>query len=203
MTNVALMPQRPPYVEFEERTAEDRNETIKQGKLVLRTVNYAIIRPIGGKDAIEKEAEPWLDHIQKQADMGIWPQDWPTFFREQYARWKQGQEIGPTGTHVRNWAAISRAQAEMLIAARLLTVEDLAQANEEALQRVGMGARELQARARVWLEVAAKNGSAEELHALRVKAEDQDRRIADLLESNNRLAAQVEALQGDRKRKAS
>lgn len=203
MTNVALMPQRPPYVEFEERAVEDRNATIKEGKLVMRSVNYAIIRPIGGKDAIEKEAEPWLDHLDKQAEQGMWPRDWAVFFRDQYKRWREGQEVGPTGTHVRNWAAISRAQAEMLTAARLLTVEDLAQANEEALQRVGIGARELQARARAWLEVAAKNGSAEELNALRVKTDDQDRRIEELLDANKRLAAQVEALQGDRKRKAS
>lgn len=203
--NVALMPQRPPYVEFEERPVEDRNETIKQGKLVLRPVHFAIIRPIGGKDAIEKEAEPWLTHLDKQVQLGTFPREWAQFFRKQYTDWKNGQEIGPDGTHVRNWAAISRTQAETLIAARCLTVEDLAQANEETMQRIGMGARSLKARAQAWLETAAQNGSAEELAALRVKTEQQATENAELRRRMEALEARISAdeeASGGRKRRA-
>lgn len=205
MTNLALMPQRPPYVEFEERPEEDRNETIKQGKVVLKAVDYAIIRPIGGKDAVEKPALPWLEHIEKQAVSGDYPREWAKFFRDQYQGWKNGQEVQPNGMHVRNWAAIGRTQAEMLVAARVLTVEDLAQANEEALGRIGIGARELQNRARAWLQTAAQNGSAEELAALRVKTESQAAENKELRQRLDALEARLAVSEDDaggRKRRA-
>lgn len=194
MSNVALMPARPPYVEFETRTEEDRDATIKEGKFVAKEVDWAIIRALGSKDTVEKNATEWLEHIEHQARNGAYPREWAKFFREQYTEWKNGGD--PTkvnGMHVRNWASISRAQAEGLIAAGVFSVEDLAVANEQALQRIGMGARALQERARAWLESATGNKAAEELAALRVKTAQQDETIATLTARVNELAAALEA----------
>jgi hypothetical protein len=195
--NVALMPQRPPYVEFEQRSEEDRQATIKAGHYVARDIDYAIIRAIGAKDAVEKPAVQWLEHIERQATRGAYKREWAAFFRQQYEDWKKGHEITPNGLHVRNWPGVSRAEVDMLVAAKIYTVEDLADANEEALHRVGMGARGLKQRARAWLDTAAKNGSAEELASLRERTKNQDERIERLLEQVAELTAEVKALRSN------
>ena len=195
--NVALMPQRPPYVEFEQRSEEDRQATVKAGHLVARDIDYAIIRAIGAKDAVEKPALDWLEHIEKQVVRGAYRREWAQFFRQQYEDWKKGFAPTPNGLHVRNWPGVSRAEVDMLVAAKIYTVEDLAEANEEALTRVGMGARGLKQRARAWLDTAAKNGSAEELASLRERTKNQDERIETLLRQVETLSAEVKALRGD------
>ena len=193
MSNLALMPARPPYVEFESRTEEDRDATIKEGKFVAKEVDWAIIRALGSKDTVEKNAVEWLEHIESQARNSSYPRDWAKFFREQYNEWKNGGD--PTkvnGMHVRNWASISRAQAEGLIAAGVYSVEDLAAANEQALQRIGMGSRALQERARAWLDSAQGNKAAEELAALRAQTTQQAETIDGLTKRVNELAAALD-----------
>ena len=41
--NIALMPQRPPYVVFEQRAVEDRNASIQSGGLKMRDVDYVVV----------------------------------------------------------------------------------------------------------------------------------------------------------------
>ena len=204
MTNVALMPQRPPYVEFETRAEEDRQATIEAGHYVAKDVDYAIIRAIGAKDAVEKPALEWLGHIEKMAATSRYNREWAKFFREQYNEWKAGHETAPNGFHVKNWPAISPAQRDMLVAARILTVEDLAAANEETLQRIGIGARGLKHRAQAWLDTVQNTKSSEELSMLREKAGNQDAQIAQLTETVQNLMAQLENLtKTEKRRKAS
>lgn len=177
---------RPPYVQFKVIPLEDRAATMAQGRFVSKDTDYVTVRQAGQKDSSEFEAVPWLDRISKNP--GYRP-EWVDMLRNQYANWKKGYETPPNGTHIRAWPAISPSQAEMLCSIMLLTVEDLAGANESALQRIGMGARELQMKARAWLDSATKIGStAEELAALRAHN-------AALLEQNNLLRTQNHQLQ--------
>lgn len=194
--NVALMPQRPPYVEFETRAEEDRNATIEKGHHVAKDVDYAIIRAIGAKDAVEKPAVDWLKHLEHLVLIGMWPREWVDFFKKQYAEWRAGHEVQPNGTHVKNWAGISPAEKDMLIAARILTVEDVANANEEALNRIGMGARRLKERAQAWLDMAKNQGAAEELAMLRDKTVNQEQKIDELNRKLETLVARIEDLDG-------
>ena len=142
---------RPPHIQFYEGAVEDRDATLRENRYIAKPVDYVIIRQVGAKDDVEKEAVPWLESIGNNANYA--PQ-WVDAFREAYKKWKAGQEITPIGTHVKVWAMISKAQADTLISGGILTVEDLAAANESTLQRVGMGARELQYKARDWLAKA-------------------------------------------------
>lgn len=171
---------RPPYVIFQERFAEDRAESMKQGKLVNKSVDWVVVRQAGNKDSSEFEALEWLDRISKNP--GFKP-EWTDGFRMAYQRWKQGQAPVLNGTSIRTWPAISSAQADMLANITVFTVEDLAIANESTLQRIGIGARELQMKAKAWLDSAQNIGTvSEELAALR-----QQNKL--LLEQNNELRA--------------
>jgi hypothetical protein len=192
---------RPPYVEFETRPEEDRDATIAAGRIVMKDVDYAIIRALGSKDTVEKTAIEWLDHLDAQAARSSYSREWAKFFREQYNGWKNGGDATKVnGLHVRNWPSISRSQAEALVSSGVYSVEDLADANEEALKRIGMGGRALKERARAYLETAEGGKAAEELAALRVQNATQAEQIETLNRRVAELAAQLDPQPEKRKR---
>lgn len=179
---------RPPTVSFEERSAEDRDASQKAGRKVFKSVDWVTIRALGSRDTVEKEALPWLEHLPKEN--GFLP-EWVDQYRAAYARWKSGHEVTPDGSHVRSWAAIGKGEADTLIAAGIHTVEDLANAPESALVRVGIGARRLQQQARAWLSSADKGVTAEKLLTLQTTQEQlvaqigQLRKLVDDLRQEN------------------
>lgn len=192
---IALMPQRPPFIVFEQRAIEDRNASIAAGGMVMRDVDYVIVRQVGCKDTVEKEAEAWLVDIEKAAAQGTYPGEWVRHFRDKYAAYKAGQAEPELGLSVRQWPSLSKAQAENLVAAGVRTVEDIAAMNEPTMQRVGMGARELKAKAKTYLESRDANKAAEQITALQAQLGDRDERISS-------LEARLAALESGKKRRA-
>lgn len=197
MTTIALMPQRPPYVQFEQRAVEDRNATIKAGGLVMRDVDYVIVMQVGSKDTAEKEALDWLNDLDRLAQNGNYPIEWAQHFRRQYESWKAGHEVPELGLSVRQWPSLSKAQAENLLAAGVRTVEDVATMNEQTMQRVGMGARELQRKARAYVDSRETNKAAEQIAALQAEVENRDATITGL---EQRLAKLEAAAEGGKRR---
>lgn len=192
---IALMPQRPPFIVFEQRAVEDRNASIAAGGLVMRDVDYVIVRQVGCKDTVEKEAEGWLADIEKAAAQGTYPGEWVRHFREKYAAFKAGQAEPELGLSVRQWPSLSKAQAENLIAAGVRTVEDVAVMNEPTMQRVGMGARELKGKAKAYVESRDQNKAAEQITALQAQLGDRETRI-------EALEARLAALEAGGKKRA-
>ena len=191
---IALMPQRPPFVTFEQRAVEDRNATISAGGVVMRDVDYVIVRQVGCRDTFEKEAEPWLDDIEAASRKGQYPGEWVRHFREKFAAYKAGQAEPEMGLSLRQWPSLSKAQAENLIAAGVRTVEDVAAMNEPTLQRVGMGARELKRKAQAYLDSRNDNKAAEKITALEAQ-------LADAVARNESLEARLAALENEGKGK--
>lgn len=187
---VSLMqPGRPPYVKYEERSFEDRASSEKEGRLIMKSVDFVIIRQTGSKDTVEKDAKEWLASLKNNVEMHP---DWVAHFHKQFEAYKSGQEITPIGTHVKTWPLISKSQCDMLLNANLRTVEDVAGANEDSLRYVGIGARELQQKAKAWLETASATGrGAQELVSQRVKIDDQAEQIATLTKLVNDLQTTI------------
>jgi hypothetical protein len=74
-------------------------------------------------------------------------------------------------------------------------VEDLAQANEETISRLGMGGRDLKSKAVSWMAAAAGPGKvAEELSALRASLSDATARNEVLEKQVRDLATQLAKL---------
>lgn len=192
---IALMPQRPPFIVFEQRAIEDRNASIAAGGLVMRDVDYVIVRQVGCKDTVEKEAEGWLADIEKAAAQGTYPGEWVRHFREKYQAFKAGQAEPELGLSVRQWPSLSKAQAENLVAAGVRTVEDVAVMNEPTMQRVGMGARELKGKAKAYVESRDQNKAAEQITALQAQLGDRETRI-------EALEARLAALEAGGKKRA-
>lgn len=185
---------RPPFVEFKQVAVEDRNASIEAGRRVTKNVNMAFIMQPGSRDQVEKVAEEWIEQIKRQAYAGHYPETWAQHFEAKFKAWLAGIETPDSGLPIKEWPVLSPAEAENLIAAKILTVEDLANLSEEAMANVGMGMRALRDKARAWLEAAVDTGkSAERISALEAQ-------VSDLIEQNKQLLA---ALNASKKNKAA
>jgi len=160
-----IMQERPPFVTFEVRAEEDRQASIEAGHYVTKDVDYAIITPAGSKDRVERVAVDWFANLARQVEEGRFPQNWLDAFRSKFDYWKKGQELPVDGTSVRQWNVLSPSQCKTLLDLHVLTIEDLAVANEETIARLGMGGRDLQRRAREWLKASTDVGKVSERSA--------------------------------------
>lgn len=187
---ISLMQERPPYVTFEIRTEEDREATIREGRYMAKDVDFAIIVPAGSKDCIERKATEWLSDIKRKSEYrppGFNPLH-ADHFHKMYRAWKDKQEMPLSGTPINGWPAISPAQQDNLLSVNVRTVEDLAFLNESGLQRIGMGARALQDKAKAWIDSANDHGKvSSQVSALKLKVEEQDKKIQELITANEEL----------------
>lgn len=138
------------YIRFEERAVEDRAASIEQGHYVAKDEDYIIIVPPGdGKTVLEQK-------VNKRHKIR---------YNKEYKAWKEGREIPIEGTSIKDWSQTSPAIVENLLRANVRTVEQLAQCNESTLERIGMGSRNLQNKARAWLEASEGPGKMSEAMA--------------------------------------
>ena len=197
---VAIAEDRPPYVTFETRAEEDRDASIAAGHFVARDVDFAIITPIGSKDRIERPVADWFAKLSGDVAEGRFKSEWLMAYRGIYRDWKDGTESPLTGTDIKNWPVASPAQIKNLIELNVRTVEDMAAANEEVINRIGMGGRALKQKAADWLTSAGGPGkTSEELAALRTDNEGLKARNESLEAQMKELSAQVKALAGTKK----
>lgn len=192
---VQIAEARPPYVTFEYRAEEDREASMAAGHYVSKDVAYALITPMGSKDRIERVAEEWLQKLSGDVQEGRFPREWLTAFRGAFQEWKAGREVPPNGTPIAQWPPASPAQVKNLLDLRVRTVEDLAQANEETLGRLGMGGRALKEKAITWLQSAEGNGKlAEAVSALQLENADLRARNTALEQQLKDLSAEVDSI---------
>ena len=199
-----LMEARPPYVTFELRAEEDRTASIAQGKYVARDIPFALITPQGSKDRLERNAVEWLTHISEEARNGRFPQEWADHYHKAFTAWQNGQDLPTLGSPIANWPVPTPAQVRMLLDINIRTVEELAQANEEALGHLGMGGRALKQRAIDFLAQAGDAGkAAAEMEVLRTAHAEVTKQNAEMKEQLAALTAQVATLAGASTAKAS
>jgi hypothetical protein len=182
---------RPAQVEFERRAVEDVPASQKEGRYVAKDVDYVKIFVPYSKDINEMRVDRWFNNLDQYAKQDRIPRDWPANYRKLYQAWKDGQELPLNGTPIRGWGVISPAQQEMLIHLHIVTVEDLANMNDEGSRRVGMGALELKNKARNWLAQLTDKGP---LTLKMTQLENENallkRNLADLQETVSKLLAQ-------------
>lgn len=180
--------ERPPYVQFHETPVEYREPAELGGGIKYRMVDMVEITPVGDKNKVVREVETWLHYLRQQAQLGRYNEEWLDYFERAYQAWKNKQELPVNGTPLRTWPALSAGEVKALEHANLRTVEDLAQASNDALARVGIGARSLQNRAKDWLTIQASGSAAlvVQVDALRAANAELGRQLA---ETRERLSA--------------
>lgn len=150
--------EKPAYVRFENRPIEDKVATLKAGRSICKDIHYALVTPPYSKDCVEYKVTTWLSNMEQNIRNGRIPKEWARQWKAAYEAWKEGQEAPVNGTDIRNWSVVSPAQVKNLISAGCRTVEDLAQANDQALRYIGMGANELKRKAISYLQAAKDHG---------------------------------------------
>jgi hypothetical protein len=176
MTVDQQMNIRPPYIAFERMAVEDRAASEKTGRVINKDIDVVFVTPAGSKDRIPHLVEEWFKKLEAEAraiDARI-PPAWVDGWRRAYQDWKNGQAVQLDGTPIKDWSVLTPAQRSNVVGANILTVEDLAQATDEGLKRIGPGAIELQRKAIAWLrpsdsdlqvKLAAQAKEIEELRA--------------------------------------
>ena len=185
--SVHIQQARPPHVIFERRAEEDRQASIEAGRYVSRDVDYAIVTPSGSKDRVERVVVDWFSMLAGEVRAERWPQAWLDQLKSGYEAWTRGQTPPEHGTPLSTWPALSPAQVKNWAQIGLRTIEELAEANEEALTAYGMGARDMKSRARLFLENAGDSA------ALVAKLRASEELIASMQVRMESLEAQLKA----------
>lgn len=193
-----LQQARPPHVRFEKRPMEDRAASIDAGHVVFKDVDFAVITPIGGKDVVERIASEWLSDITKKSHVGQYDPEWVERYKKMYSLWQKDEELPEDGTPIRTSMLFTPAEVANCAAVGVRTLEDLAQANEECLGRLGMGARNMKSRAQNALQALGGEAVklASRLTAMESENTDLKQRLDGALAKIDQLMAENKAKKG-------
>lgn len=193
--NIGILEERPPYVSFERRAIEQRRPGPPEGDagVFYIDVDYVKITPQGSKDVIEKPVQDWFKYLNKMVQDRRYNPKWLEAFQGAHKAWKEQHEVPLNGFAIKNWPVATPREVKMLADLRIHTVEDLAQASEEALGRIGMGARSLKQRASDWITAQTSTAPlVSQLDSLRVVNEELTRKVEELTKENKQLGAELQ-----------
>ena len=143
-----------------------RSET--EGRPVFDEAAYVRVLVPGDRNSV-------VDRRVEDADRERWPSRWAAF---------EARRERPAGTPIEHWPYLTVARAAELKAAEILTVEQVAGADEAALERIGGDAAALAERARQFLQPQSETETE-----LREEIARLEREVAtwrELAESNDR-----------------
>lgn len=176
-----------PFVRFESAVVEKKDAA---GHSIFDPVYYAYITPAGsnGKNEVMKVADEWLRELRtKGQTRGTFDDNaheyerWYERFKQAFEQFKAGEEMTALGTVLRSCPAFTKVEIAQAQSCRILTVEDLASCNEEALQHMGMGGRAMKLKAQKYLEDKASGSLAQENEALRLRISDLEEKVNAML----------------------
>lgn len=119
-------------------------------------------------------------------------------YRAEYEYWKRTQQQAVTGTPLEQWPGASASFIKTCKHVNVFSVEALADLGDSHLANLGMGAREMAARAKAWLAAAKDNAVAERLASENSLLQDQ---ITSLQQQIKDMGARFSELQSDSPRK--
>lgn len=151
-------PQNGTFAEFYMEAVEFKAESEREGRPVFREIPFIRLISVGDRNNIlEVKA---TDHYKQR-----FPREWKAFESRQH-----GEMVG---TPLAQWPQITKAQVKEAEFFNIKTVEQLAEVNDTALQKIGMGWMELRMKARNYLDAAkgAANQSAQAAENERLRQE--------------------------------
>lgn len=192
---IAAQEKKPPFVMFEYRPVEDRDTTIKEGCPQYKNVAYATITSAGSKDNVVRPVAEWFIMLEKEVLQDRFPREWLQHYRQAFAHFEKGEEIPVNGTAIKLWPPVTPAQVKQLTDMHVLTVEQLAEANEQLIAALGMGGRALVQKAQDYLASAKEHGTVVlELESVRRDLQNSEEEKAAMKVQLEALQSQVTAL---------
>lgn len=141
-------------VEFFNEAVQQAAESAAAGRPIFKDVPFIRIRFPG--DPTRETTRPVRFEPAKSHP---YPPDNVRFAR-QWMAFQAKQEQPLEGTPLEQWPPLSRAQVLELKAVHVHTVEHLAGVPDSSLHNLGMGGRDLRARAQAWLKDATAGAAA-------------------------------------------
>lgn len=160
------------FVEFYTEAVEFKAESEKEGRPIFREIPFIRIQHPGDRNNVLEVKV--TDH-----------------YKQKYAReWREFEARGAvevTGTLLSQWPPVTKSQVKEAEYFGIRTVEQLAAVNDAALQKIGMGWRELRTKAQAFIG-AAHDNAAQSAQAA------ENERLRNEIES---LKASFKAMQAD------
>lgn len=161
------------FVEFFRKPKLHPGKSTEAGRAVYEEVDYIRVFVPGDKSSVIERPVTQMDAER---------------FADRYNKWKAGQEDAVVGTPLTALPGMSPAKVEEYKYFKIMTVEQLADANDGLGQKF-MGFHQDKARAKAFMEVAANNAPIERMN------EELQKRDAEI----ENLRTMVEALQAQAK----
>lgn len=172
-------------VAFEIRVIEDRDETERHGAVRFKEQHICLIYLPGGNDKRE--------HI---CDDSFFARRHPDY-RNAYEAWlKQEAPVITDGTPIDEAPFVTKAQAAACKANNVLSVEMLAEASDPTLERMGMGFRSLQNKAKNFVKAADTKGKVtEQLTAKDLRIERLEAEVVEKVRIISELEGRIRGLE--------
>ena len=139
------MPGSTNLVRFHKKWLQHNVKTLQAGHPVGEEFDYIEIRGLGQDKTV-------MNRKVQDKDFNEYPREWDLY--------QKGQEQVAEGTPLREWPSMNEAEIIRLNSYAVYTIEALAVVNDAGLQQIGPGARELQNRAKYYLEDAVPKAAA-------------------------------------------
>lgn len=167
------------WVEFIRKAVQNNAKSTEAGRPIFDEFDYIEITTPGGKSKVSRKAN--------EEDKKRFSSHWELY---------QAKQNGATGdmvigTPIDQWPALSTGQVHEFRAIGIRTVDQIANLNDQGIQAIGMGGRELKARAQAFLAKASGNAEFEGLAAENERLSEQ---VALQKTQMEDMAARVEAL---------
>ena len=162
------------WVRFHKKSIRNVHKSELEGRPIYEPRDYVSIQHPGERDVVVREVIE--EHKQR------WPRQW--------AQYQQDKQQSPDGTPVQMIFPTEPEKVDLCIDLRILTVEALATASEDAIHRLGMDGRRMVARAQAALEQAARMKEITRLEGELRQARDENQVLKDnMLQMQDRMAA--------------
>lgn len=133
------------------------------------------------------EDKPYVEILKQGGDICQFAvnDEFKRRYPEKWSAFEAGLEEPKNGLPLEKWPGCTRAQCENLKSVNLFTVEDLANSSDIGLESYGMGGRELQNKAKNYLEAAKDTG------AMSLRLEELEKKMEALVGKNLELEGQL------------
>lgn len=170
------------FPRFYLRAKENPGKTKSAGRPIFEDIEYVEITIAGDK-------QTQIDRKVTNEDKARWP--------DHYKAFQDGLEAPVEGTPLQEWPVITESKRKELLALHIKTVEALAQLNDNGINRLGMGGRELVKKAQAFVEqaegMAPINNLIEENEQLTEQLAAQQSQIDDLMKKMAAIGKQEAA----------
>lgn len=164
-------------VRFFKKAAHDLEQSVLQGRFVAREVEMVQIMVPGDRDNI----------IVRPAGEGD-----KRRFAKHYEAWKKGDSEQVVGTPLEMWGKLNLAQIEEFRYLGVRTMEQLANLNDQACQRIP-GAFELKRQAVNFLELTKAEAPVKKMEAMLAQRDHEMEDLKKALEDQARIIAEMRA----------